>query len=393
MDNKSLKHPLSRINRRGFLRLLGLSGMTWLLAACRKTQTAETPSTASRTPTVITPSATSSRTSPATRTPTPSPKAMVAIGRVKTYEPAPLRRELEKMLGGIGGLSGLIRSGSRVGIKVNLTGGTWWDTPHRPPATELFVTHPAVVGALGELLIDMGAGTLAVMDGLGDELNFQKWGYAGMAKSLGAKLIDLCKPYQYLDFKSFPAGSNALIYDAYDLNATLGEFDAIISVAKMKCHSTTGVTLSLKNLIGLAPIRRYRRHEEDNNRSAFHDTQAFDKRLPRVVIDLNRAVPVDFALIDGVITAEGGAGPWDAGLSQIKPGLLVAGADPVAADAAATALMGFDPAAKSGAAPFINGENHLILAEEAKLGTCRLAEIGIFGPSIREAGLKFAPAV
>jgi uncharacterized protein (DUF362 family) len=317
---------------------------------------------------------------------------MVAIGQADTYEPALLRREMERMLSETGGLNGKVKSGSRVGIKVNLTGGTWWDAIGKPPATELFVTHPAVVRALGELLLDLGAVKLAIMDGLGDETNFRKWGYVDTAKPLGAKLIDLCKPDQYVDFKPFPVGSKAYIYDQFDLNATLDEFDAFISVGKMKCHSTTGVTLSLKNLIGLAPISRYRRQEQDNNRSAFHESTEFDTRLPRVVIDLHRARPVDFAVIDGVITAEGGAGPWDAGLHQVKPGLLVAGRDPVAADAVATALMGFDPAAKSGTAPFVHADNHLALAHESKLGTNLLSEITIAGPAIQTLVYKFKPA-
>jgi uncharacterized protein (DUF362 family) len=317
---------------------------------------------------------------------------MVAIGQAGAYDPPLLRRELERMLAEIGGLSDRVKSGARVGIKVNLTGGTWWDAEGKPPATELFVTHPAVVGALGELLLDMGAGKLTIMDGLGDGTNFSKWGYADMAKPLGAKLLDLCLPDPYPDFKLFPVGPKAYVYNQFSLNAALDEFDVFLSVGKMKCHSTTGVTLSLKNLIGLAPISRYRRQEQDNNRSAFHDTNEFDTRLPRVIIDLNRARRIDFALIDGVITAEGGAGPWDAGLTQIRPGLLVAGKDPVAADSVATALMGFDPAAKSGSAPFVHGENHLALAHESNLGTNRLSEIGIPGQSILALAHKFKPA-
>jgi uncharacterized protein (DUF362 family) len=396
MKSKSNLTSNPFLGRRGFLRLLGLSGLASFIASCQKSRPAlatEHWTPATRVPPSVVPSVTPSLTTRPTRTSTPAPKAMVAIGQVNAYEPDLLRREMERMLAGIGGLGNLIKPGSRVGIKVNLTGGTWWDTPKRPPATEMFVTHPAVVGALCELLLDLGAGPLAVMDGLGDELNFSKWGYTDMAKSVGAKLIDLCKPDQYVDFKSFPAGAGAFIYDAYNLNATLGEFDAIISVAKLKPHSTTGVTLSLKNLIGMAPISRYRRHAEDGNRSWFHDTNAFDRRLPRVVIDLNRIVPMDFALIDGVLTVEGGAGPWNAGMSQIKPGLLIAGTDPVAADAVATALMGFNPEAEDGAAPFLNGENHLILAEEAQLGTCRLSEIEIAGPAIETVARSFAPSL
>jgi|WetSurMetagenome_2_1015567.scaffolds.fasta_scaffold1050564_1 uncharacterized protein (DUF362 family) len=58
-----------------------------------------------------------------------------------------------------------------------------------------------------------------------------------------------------------------------------------MSLVKIKCHSTTSVTLSFKNFLGIAPS---------------------------VIIDLNRARSVQLAIIDGIWTAEGGAGPWNA---------------------------------------------------------------------------------
>ena len=69
--------------------------------------------------------------------------------------------------------------------------------------------------------------------------------------------------------------------------------------------------------------------------------------------------------------------------------MLVASRDPVAADAVATAVMGFDPAAPSGSLPFTGGDNHLALAHDIGLGTNRLEEIGIAGPAIREVLFPF----
>ncbi len=380
------------ITRRRFLTLLGLSGVSFIAAACQRIRPAPSPTPAPRTPTPLPPSPTSPATLTRTKTPTSLPKMTAAIGQAGAYDPAVLRRELERMLTEIGGLDDLVKPGARVGIKANLTGGTWWDAEGKPPATELFATHPAVVGALGELLLDLGAAKLTIMDGLGDEANFLRWGYAEMAKPLGAKLLDLCQPDPYPGFKLFPAGPKSYIYKEFLLNAALDELDIFISVAKMKVHSIAGVTLSMKNLIGLTPISQYRKSEEENDRSALHGTADFDTRLPRVIVDLNRARRIDFALIDGVITAEGGAGPWDAGLSQIRLGLLVASKDPVAADAVAAALMGFDPAAKGGTAPFVHSDNHLALAHESNLGTNRLSEIRIAGPAIQTLVQKFKSA-
>jgi len=394
--------PFHSISRRRFLKMLGTAGIAGLIAACQPGRVTPAPS-ATQTSTLLPPSpiaplipsATAVPFTPTpaapTSSPTPAWMALVAPGMGASYVARPLKEALAHMLDGLGGLGSLVKSGARVGIKANLTGGTWWDTPDKPPATEFFVTHPAVVGALGELLKDAGASHITIMDGLGDETSFNKWGYSAIARPLGAILVNLCNPDPYPAFIRFPVGPQARIYQEFYLNRVLSELDVFISVAKMKCHSTTGVTLALKNLIGLAAISEYRLSKADNNRSAFHGDVKFDRRLPRVVIDLNLARPVHLAVIDGIFTAEAGAGPWDAGLSQVKPGLLVASRDPVAADAVAAYLMGFDPAAPSGQFPFVHGENHLALAAESGLGMLDLKQTGISGPPLAEISYKFKP--
>lgn len=395
----SMIFPKNKINRRNFMRLAALLGVSALAAGCRS----ETPPSPTPLPSPVLHSQASAVP---TQTPLPLPtsspnptvtatqawKARVAIEKVTDYQPAPLRKALERMLDGLGGLADLVKPGARVGIKVNLTGGTWWDTPDKPPAIEYFVTHPAVVAALCGLLRDAGAKELMVVDGLGDETSFSAWGYTEMAAALDVKLVDLCKPDPFNGYFRFPVGTQARVYEYFYMNNALRDLDLFISVAKMKCHTTTGVTHSLKNLFGLVPISEYRRSPQDNHRSAFHESTDFDRRVPRVILDLNQARPVQLALIDGVMTAEGGAGPWDAGMSQVKPGLLVAGKDPVAADAVATALMGFDPLAEAGTSPFMGSENHLNLARDAGMGTNRLDEIGISGPAISEVTFPFRPA-
>ena len=293
------------------------------------------------------------------------------------------------MLDSLGGLSDLVRPGARVGIKPNLTGGTWGDSSLPAPATELFATHPIVVQVLAELIIDAGASQVFIMDGLGDPAIFSAWGYEAIAKPLGAKLIDLCLPAPYPGYFRFPVGEKHSIYETFALNGVFNELDVFISLAKMKTHSTTGVTLALKNLIGIAPTSEYRRDPMHNHRSGFHESSEFDRRLPRVVVDLNLARPVHLALIDGIITADGGAGSWDSGYGQARPGLLIASKNPVAADAVATAVMGFDPRSESGTKPFSYADNHISLAHEAGLGTNLLSEIGIKGTGIQEASFPF----
>jgi len=381
------------LNRRGFLKLLGLSGLSLLLTRCGLLKPPAPAATATpealATPTSI-PTATATDTP--TSTTTPAYLSHVATAKIRNYDLALIRAEMARMLDDLGGLSDLIKPGARVGIKPNLTGGTWSDPTLSAPATELFNTHPALVQVLIELLIEAGAGTITIMEGLGDPLAYEAWGYSDVARATGAKLLDLCFADPYQNFTAFPVGPNYHVYESFQMNQALAELDVFISVAKMKCHTSAGVTLSMKNLFGIPPISLYRRSSDQNNRSFFHGDAAYETRVPRVIVDLNRARPVHLAIIDGIMTAEGGAGPWNQEAVQVRPGVLVAGKDPVATDAVATAIMGFDPTAASRTTPFLFCDNHLALAAEGGLGTNLLSEIGIHGPSIADLLHPFRPA-
>ncbi len=390
----NLQRMLKKPSRRQFLQWLGVGGLA-AVTGCRPgvdtlAAVSDTPAP-SVTHLPATDTATRTRThTPVPFTPTNIPRAKVALGSLKNYDERALQAQVQKMFEQLDGLDSLIKPGARVGLKPNLTGGPWWDTPDRPPATEMFATHPAVVGALGRWAKDAGAGRLYIMDGIADETAWAQWGYAEMAKPLGAKLINLSDPAPYSDFASFPVGPQAQVYHQFYLNGLLRELDVFISVAKLKCHSVMGVTLALKNLIGLTPLNSYKKLADDNARTSLHGPDGvYDTRLPRVILELNLARPVDLAVIDGVITCEAGAGPWDSTMAQVKPGILVAGMDPVAADAVSTALMGFDPQADSKTPPFIHTDNYLSLAREAGLGTNRLEEIAVAGGAIADMRYPF----
>ena len=63
-------------------------------------------------------------------------------------------------------------------------------------------------------------------------------------------------------------------------------------------------------------------------------------RIPRVVVDICGARPIDLAIIDGIATMGASEGPW-AGGEACEPGVLVAGTNCVNTDAVAAAVMGF----------------------------------------------------
>lgn len=323
----------------------------------------------------------------------PQALARVAIAPADSYDRVLVRQQVQDLLDGLDGLSDVIRTGDRVAIKPNLTGGTGATPPPGIPAVESFVTHPEVVRALGELLRDAGASQIFIVEAVYQWASYSEWGYEDVALALDATLIDLNYPAPYPDFTSALVGEGPFVYPAYTLNPILTEVDVFVSVAKMKCHWSCGITLSLKNQIGLVPVSHYRCNPSDGNRSDLHGCDGeFKTRLPGAVVDLARACPIHLAVIDGIKTVEGGEGPWIGTMAPVEPGVLLAGKNPVSTDAVSAAVMGFDPTAAYPSAPFLRSDNHLSLAQAMGLGTHRLEQIEVVGATIDDVRFEFEPA-
>jgi len=320
-----------------------------------------------------------------------SAKPTVAIARATDYDRASLQKQITELLDNIGGLDDIIRPGDSVALKVNLTGGTYYQPFPGVDPIESYVTHPEVARVLGERLLDASAGEIFIIEAQSDLDSFDRWGYVEVADALGATLVDLNNPDPYDDFAEIPVGDGWLIYKHLLLNQLLKEVDVFVSVSKMKCHYSVGVTHTMKNLVGLTPVQHYRTSPEHFWRSALHGDEDGHKRLARVIMDLNRARPVHLGLVDGIKAAEGGEVPRGS-FKPVKPGLMIAGKNAVATDAVATALMGFDPSIEYPNAPFLHGENYLNLASDLALGTNKLDDIEVVGAVLDDVRFQFAPS-
>ncbi|HEU5099496.1 MAG TPA: DUF362 domain-containing protein [Roseiflexaceae bacterium] len=363
----------AHLSRRRWLQTVGVAAVSLLAEGCLPQSESNAPA----------------RTTATERQPV---AARVAIGQAASYDSSLVRQQVRALLDRIGGLDDLVARGPRVAIKVNLTGGTNSKPVAGVSPIESFVTHPEVVRALGEALREAGARELFIVEAVYERASYTQWGYDEIAKALGATLIDLNDPHPYSAFARVPVGPNAFIYQDFMLHPLLQEVDSFISVAKIKCHQIGGVTLSMKNLFGIAPLQLYRRDPKDTYRSAFHgDAEETGKRVPRIIIDLNRARPIQLSLLDGIKTVEAGEGPWIETMQPIAPGLLIAGKQALATDAVAAAVMGFNPRGDYPATPFLHGDNHLNLAAELELGTNDLNEIEVVGARIDEVRQQFKP--
>jgi uncharacterized protein (DUF362 family) len=317
----------------------------------------------------------------------------VAIGRVQTYDRAAVEKQVQTLIEQLGGLGDVVKPGDSVAVKPNLTGGVKTGLLAGYSAIESFITHPEVVRALIKQVQAAGAKEIFIVESVYEWASYTDWGYEEVANDLGVKLIDLNDPKPYPDFVEMSVGPESYIYKTFTLHPILKDIDVFISVSKMKNHDMAGVTHTMKNLYGLAPLKHYRLNQNDNYRSAFHGAASQTRtRLPRIIIDINRARPINFSLIDGIMTAQGGEGPWIQSMTAIQPGLLFAGKNPVATDSVATAVMGHDPQGAYPDSPFFRCDNHIQLAYEAGLGTNRLDEIEVLGPSINEVQNHFIPS-
>ena len=127
----------------------------------------------------------------------------------------------------------------------------------------------------------------------------------------------------------------------------------IVSAAKMKTHTETGVTLGMKNLFGLLP---------DKFKGRYHL-----KGMHRVVADITTAIKPHLTVIDGFVAMEG-RGP--VGGSPVQMETIVAGRDVVAVDSTASRLMGIDP----------HEIGHIMMAHERGLG--EIDDIDVLGEGI-----------
>ena len=87
-----------------------------------------------------------------------------------------------------------------------------------------------------------------------------------------------------------------------------------------------------------------------------------------------------------------GEGCWIPGAKAISPGVMIAGTNAVATDAVSMAIMGFDPMADRGTAPFETCDSTLRLAEELGAGTRDLRRIEVAGERIEDVRFLFRKA-
>jgi uncharacterized protein (DUF362 family) len=341
----------------------------------------------------------------------------VAIARCRRYDFTLIRTALARIFDQLGGVQTLVKD-KIVSVKVNVTGG--WHVPVLTLSpVETVYTHPMVVLAAGSLFHDYGARRVVICESLYSLADtreaFQASGYdvAAFESTIPGLAWENTRNVGTGGmYRRVQVGTDPYLYNWFLLNYRYVDTDVLVSIPKMKNHDIAGVTLSMKNLFGATPSAMYSssRHNENSTDAripVLHEGTLSPAggevrpipstnpgyRVPRAVVDIVRARPIDLAIIDGIVSMHGGEGAWNSTRVGITaPGLLIAGRNCVCTDAVATAVMGYNPDAAGGAKPFYNGDNHLKLAAEAGLGSHRLSEIEVRGLDIAAARYDFLPS-
>ena len=351
------------------------------------------------------------------------PRAPTALGLCKRYDYAEVRRALGRMLDECGEVRRLVRR-KHVTVKTNLVNSSEEDLGGVPLWLTVTV-HPVVARALGSLLVEYGARTVAFCDQLpfrsADPEAFRGYGFDleqfNRQMDGRARLINTRNRGTHRDYALVKVPNGGEVATAWEVHRAYVDTDVLVSLTKLKSHVSGGITGGMKNLFGLPPSSLYGEDlgdDPDENaigyrgaamhsctRQPLTSVKTFTGRtvegdhgynVPRFIVDLAAAFPIDLVVIDGISTIQTAEGWWNGSMSTVtRPGLLIAGRNPVCTDAVAAAVMGFNPDAPDRTLPFVNGSNHLALARQRGLGENRLKQLEVAGIELERARFQFHP--
>ncbi len=246
----------------------------------------------------------------------------VAPGRIEIVRFSTWERSVPELLEASGLIDALSSAGT-VLIKPNLVNTT------PPPVTTPVGLVEAVVEFIKTLAprvtVVIGEGTASR-----DHNTFQVFeslGYTDLARRKGVDLVDLNEEelvrLNNPRLKRWP--------EIYLPRIALETF--LLSIPVLKAHTLATVTLTMKNMLGLAPPSHYQQRGHWK-KSAFHTD------IHNAILDLNRYRTPDFTLLDataGLVESHLGGRVFDPPL-----GILAASFDPVAVDAYGAWLLGKD---------------------------------------------------
>ena len=251
----------------------------------------------------------------------PSAKAEVPTTLLSRAEGKDYATLVSKVLDPLGGINSLVKKDERVVIKPNIG---WDQTPEQGANT-----HPEVVKSLVNLCLEAGASQVIVFDRPVNEERrcYANSGIKAAVESIGDRRVSC----PYIDQRKFTPikidkGKSITEWEFYK---DALEADCYINVPVAKQHGSSGLSLGLKNIMGII----------GGIRGLIHFS------LGQRIADLNTVIKPRLTLIDATRILFRN-GPSGGSLDDVKVlNILIASRDTVAADAYATTLFQMEPGA------------------------------------------------
>lgn len=220
-------------------------------------------------------------------------------------------------------------------------------------------THPTVVEAVGEILLEFGAKEILIGDSPGNALSnidnlYKRTGILALAEKKGFRLVNFSKE-GIIEIEN-PNG----IVPAIPISRIVKDVDYIVNLPKLKTHNFTLITCAIKNMFGTIP---------GFNKSKFHSIAPGPKEFSRLLVEIFRAVGPSLNIVDAI---EGMEGDGPSGGTPRRFNRILMSYDGVAIDAVGGWMLGYKPS-----------EIYTTkIAEDMRLGISSLEDIEILGDSL-----------
>lgn len=336
------------------------------------------------------------------RTPTALPTVGSDVGIKPTARVAAIRgQNLDTMtreaLEALGGVGTVVNPGETVFIKPNMVTLPWAQSGDHFGIGEC--TKPEIVIAVAEECLRAGAAEVIIGDG--SQMPKLDWTYARTldgSKDLATEAERLSARYDgtarvvslETDTPEWVEVPSRTYLGKILVSSLVARADRVISIPVAKTHAWAQLTLSLKNFVGVTPLKPYAMWLAPGY---WDRGMVFDHSSPQAIaaiyLDIVDAVKPDLAIIDFSIGVEGD-GPTVGGENgrtvdvkqRLGSWLLLASTDLVAADATAARVMSHD----------VNDVQQLGMGYEMGLGEIREASIELVGERLDDLRLEWRPA-
>lgn len=215
----------------------------------------------------------------------------------------------------VGGMSSFVSKGDIVFVKPNMS----WDRVPEQAAT----TNPLVVETVVKMAFEAGARKVTVADNPCNDArrSYERSGIKSAAEKAGARVPFMEKrKFQKVNIGGTVLTEWPVFKDALDA-------DKIINIPIAKHHGLPGVTLSMKNMMGLIGGARNRLHQ----------------RLDESIVDLTAFFKPTLHILDAVRLLKAN-GPQGGSLKDVRVlNTIAASADPVRIEAFGATLFGKNP--------------------------------------------------